>query len=346
MEEIPKYPIISERLKRAAGLRNIYPFIGAGVSRLAGYPDWEELADKSIKYFLKAGRINFAEAEQLSKLPVRVRISIAAILEEQTGINIDFKEILKPSEDRKQVGDEIFTQISKLSEFSKCFITTNYDEELDKIPANKLHFTDDAVDEFDEIQGSTDPQQSTIGKEPKIIYLEEELTMSCLELNSIIHVHGSVKKRESMVFSTNDYLKRYKGHSVVNGKPVENSYLNLLDQIFNTKNRCALFVGYGLNELEILEYVIEKTLKKTSSEEKNIEEPNHYLLQGFYSHDLDLARQLEQYYLSFGVEMMPFLMDEDGRESLIGVMSYLNSELPHGTTLAINEMEEMEELLK
>ena len=48
LEKIPKYPDIPENLRIAAAKKELVPFISVGVSRLAGYPGWNNtLGDRS-----------------------------------------------------------------------------------------------------------------------------------------------------------------------------------------------------------------------------------------------------------------------------------------------------------
>ena len=116
-----------------------------------------------------------------------------------------------------------------------------------------------------------------------------------------------------MVLTTGDYLTRYANHSVAADAYKENEYLAFLETLFMAKN--VLFIGYSLSELEILEYVIHKARAGVGAGGlgDKPEEPRHFLLAGFFSHELELMRRLKQYYAAeCAVELMPFSKDQKG----------------------------------
>lgn len=353
-EEIPIRPNVPENLRLAAAQRQLVPFIGAGVSFLAGYPNWDELADKSLKFFLNKKlkfAINHAQLDQILKLPARTKISLALELERKNKTEINFREILRSSSDKRSIGDKAYAEISKLSQFSKNFVTTNYDEELDEPTPKKLEIVNVGDFEGSEVERSSKEALSDKIKKYKPIYKLEDLHVGCLnQSDTVLHIHGSVNDRDSMILSTTDYLQRYYGHRINSGNELkENPYLILLGELFNQRN--ILFIGYGLNELDILEYVIQKGLnrKRRESGEKNLEAleaPRHFILQGFFSHELELARSLESYYLSFGIELIPFSRDSNNWEGMVDAIKYIAEELPVGTDIALAEKAEMRGLLE
>jgi hypothetical protein len=93
--------------------------------------------------------------------------------------------------------------------------------------------------------------------------------------------------------------------------------------------------------LEILEYIIQKSIKPSGSNE----EPRHYVLQGFFSYELELARSLESYFNQFGIGLLPFSRDNLDWDQLVDVIAYLAQELPSNPQLALSKRNEMEALL-
>lgn len=91
-----------------------------------------------------------------------------------------------------------------------------------------------------------------------------------------------------------EYLFRYASHQLSKGSDGENPFLTLLENIFKLKT--VLFVGYGLSELEVLEYVLQKKGPAPNVEQF---EQKHFILQGFFSHQVDLARSLKEYFATF-----------------------------------------------
>lgn len=328
IDEIQKYPPIPEALRDAAFQKQIVPFVGAGVSRIGGYPDWVGLAEGTMAYFIEQQKLDHGQLAQIAELPPRLKLSLAAELETEHQLKIDFTKILTPADKKKDSRRGIYECVHRLWRFSDLFVTTNYDEELDNLAPSTLVSDNDDANDF-----------STVT--PKIIYAPQTINVDLLDSKqSVVHIHGSVRDRDSMVLTTLDYLERYQGNRHEGGQYIENKFLTFLDQLFRTRN--VLFIGYGLEELEILEYVIQKGLRKHSLGTGRV---RHFLLQGFFSHQLNLARSLEGYFRSFGIQLLPFSRDERDWDSLIDVLAKLSEELPAGSRLSSLERIDMEELL-
>ena len=141
--------------------------------------------------------------------------------------------------------------------------------------------------------------------------LEKEPTVA------FAYLHGSLLDSEGMVLTTQDYVRHY-ANDRISGDPVlENRVLTFLENLF--KQKTVLFIGYGLEELEILEYVILKARRIRASDQI---EAKHFLLQGFFSHEKDLMRSLKQYYLrECGIQLIPFLRDQRGWDQLLDVLA-------------------------
>ncbi len=332
-EEIPSLPDLPETLRVAARQGTLVPFIGAGVSRLGGCPDWDEFATGALQFFVGIGLLTHAQFDQLSRLGPRVKLSIAQGLEDKHKISIDFKKLLEPrSEAARRTGESLYGNLAKLA---SVFVTTNYDEWLDGV----------------QLAPPPPPvPQSTASSPPlaprHILYKPADFTADMLSTpNTVFHIHGSVQDRSSMVFTTTHYLERYSGHRIDGPSFRENAYLTFLEVLFRTKN--VLFMGYGLNELEILEYVVQKARQAKPTVKGEVrEEPRHFLLQGFYSHQAELRRSLSEYYLrECNIRLLPFSMDARGYSQLVDVVEFMSSEIPVGRVHALRQLLEMEALL-
>lgn len=321
---IPK--IIPEPLRLAAIQGKLIPFIGAGVSQLGGCPNWSEFADASLNYFVEKGKLNHAQLAQIAPLSSRVKLSLAMKLEKQHNLPIDFKKLLTPSGAKEKIGDAVYTNLSRLA---TTFVTTNYDDWLDQNPPEPLR-----ADE-------TAPSQSLpLDTSRHCFYKRNDISVQNLDVpNAVFHIHGSILDRKSMVLSTVDYLDLYSSHRIDGQGNHENAFLTFLETLFTLKN--VLFIGYGLNEMEILEYIVQKGVRK----QKTREEPRHYVLQGFFTHELELACSLESYFHEFGIGLLPFSRDDHNWDQLIAVINYLAREIPTGPPLALPKRLEMEELL-
>lgn len=108
----------------------------------------------------------------------------------------------------------------------------------------------------------------------------------------VIHLHGCVENPKSMVITTKDYLEHYESKEVQ----------AFLEYLFKAK--VVLFLGYGLHETEILEYIFKF---KNKGENKDI---RLFILQGFYNAEFSLYEKLRKYYIaSFDAELIGFPKD-------------------------------------
>ena len=304
IEAIQPFVTIPTSLRTAALQKRLVPFVGAGVSQLSGCPGWGAFANATLMFFVKNGRLSHAEFDQVSMLSARVKLSIALDLRRRHQLAIDFEKLLEPDLKKKHFGEKISASLSQLS---TTFVTTNYDNLLDA-------------------RGPRISKKSDISVEN----LDRE--------SAVIHIHGSVHEPDEMVLTTVDYLERYASHKI-NGGTQENSFLTFLDQLF--KQRSVLFVGYGLEELEILEYIFQKGIAAPNENE----EPRHFVLQGFFSHQLELVRNLEAYYRKFGIKLLAFSRDKLDWYQLVDVLDDLAKQLPSGSNMMSPKLAQMEVLL-
>ena len=326
INKIEPIPQIPEALRTAALSRKLVPFIGAGVSQLVGCCGWNDLANAALKVFIDKNVINHAHLQQFSSLSPRTRLSLALELEKRHKIKIDFKRLLSPH--KKKIDDNIYENISKLA---TTFVTTNYDHLLDRSSPTTLRTT-----------LPNGPPSSTPSTMPlQHFYRREDLCVDKMDTpNAVFHIHGSVKDRDSMVITTVHYLQRYASHRMDGREDSENPFLSFLEHLFRTRN--VLFMGYGLEELEVLEFVVQKGTQKRLD---RTFEYKHYVLQGFFSHELELSRHMEVYFGQFGIGLLPFLRDDQDWHQLSHVIADFAAGLPPGADLPLTIRQEMEALL-
>lgn len=330
--EIPSIPEIPLGLVEAATRTTLVPFIGAGVSQLAGCPRWAEFADKAIDSLVAQGALTAAQRSQLGTLSPRVKLSIAKLTARQKGVAIDYRQILHKTKEwsADPNGRRIYSHISALS--SK-FVTTNYDEWLDIVlPSFEL------VAEIVEIeQDRRDEQRRT-----KLHLPSEIRADNFLAPNTVVHLHGALADPDNMVLSTSDYIRRYANDVKRGEAKEENHVLRFLEFLFREKT--VLFIGYGLEELEILEYVVMKA-KVSAGQSTNV--ARHYLLQGFFSFEDKIYASLRDYFLQeCGIELIPFRRDENDWKQLIHVLEAFAKALPANDELVVQQLAEMEELAR
>lgn len=267
--EIPEMP--NEILDRVSNGKLVL-FIGAGVSRIVGCPSWKELSIRFLDDLLDKKKINFYEYEKLKVLDARKLISICIIIYERSKIILSDIDNWFRGDIEKLKNSSIFQD---LISFKAPILTTNYDDLLDNAMLKSFK------------------------NEANIIFKKEEMLISKLfQNNTIFHLHGSVKDSKNMILTTKDYLLHYKRDL----EPAE-----LLNEIF--RKYTVLFVGYGLEEFEIMEFLL--TRVKSSANELR-----HYMLYPFFKNEKEIFNFLQCYYGDLGIQLIPYAIDQNGYNQL------------------------------
>lgn len=330
--EIRPIPEVPPGLIEAATRNTLVPFVGAGVSRLAGCPSWIEFADRAVDSLVKQGALSAAQRSQLAPLAPRVKLSVAKLTAQRKGATVDYRAILQKTKEwsAEPEGRRVYGHISALS---KRFVTTNYDEWLD-LALPQFELNADAKVE-------TDDKREDEKRTP--LHRPEDMTAEKFSKeNTVVHLHGALAEPSGMILSTSDYIGRYASDRHRAGGKGENAVLTFLEFLF--KEKTVLFLGYGLEELEILEYVIMKA--RTAVDAQN-REARHYLLQGFFSFEAEVCNALQDYFLQeCGIQLIPFSRDENDWGQLVPVLEAFAKALPASDGMIVQDLKEMEELLR
>jgi hypothetical protein len=323
-------PDVPEGLREAAQIGTLIPFIGAGVSRLAGCPNWTTFADEALKSLIDQGKLSYSQHEQIRHLNPRVKLSIARSLEEEHRISIDYRSILHRGElHEHKEGCRLYDTLFRLG---NIFVTTNYDMWLDqRIPVPAVSVTPPSA-----------PVNTVTVTPMRVIHRVVDFLPAVLgEPNTVVHLHGSVHEPKGMILTTRDYLEHYANDRLsASSGGSENRVLRLLEDLF--RHKTVLFIGYGLEELEILEYVI----LKAGQGRGGGKEVRHFLLQGFFSHEDALRRTLKSYYRDqCGIELIPFLLDNKNWGQLVDVLEQFAQRVPVSAPGVLLKAQEMEDWL-
>ncbi len=291
MKDIPDIP---KEILKASSNGNLVVFIGAGVSRIIGCPSWEQFALRQLKHLYEKNAINYYEYKNLRLLDTRKLLSICSKIFEEKNILPTVITSLLAGKDKLLKKYSIFDD---LYSFNAIYVTTNYDDYLDKVAKRRRQKP---------LSISETESESQIEEEPvsnnKVFYLKDDLLVSSLTNGTVLHLHGSVYDESSMVATIVDYMKHYEKES----KPAI-----LLEEIF--KSHTVLFVGYGLEEYEILEFMISK-----SSVVKDVLQ--HFMLYSVFKEELNLLKFQREYYADLGIELVPYPIGENGYEHLATVI--------------------------
>jgi SIR2-like domain len=319
-------PDIPAGLREAAARTTLVPFVGAGASVLAGCPGWKDFADKSLRWLVGQGKFSYSQLDQINHLHPRVKLSLARTIANEHKTKIAYRDILHPKPPRESLsGQRLYNALFRLS---TIFVTTNYDAWLDErlqAPVPTAVPT-----------GATTHITAT---PMNVVYGPEQVNSALLsQPNTVIHLHGSLREPDTMIMTTSDYISQYAAYNRTSRDPLtENPVLTFLDFLF--RHRTVLFIGYGLEELEILEYVLTKGPRGGG-------EVRHYILQGYFSHEEALLRSMDAYYRNeCGIELLPFRRDEKDWEQLLDVIENFAEGMPASNPLVQQEMQDMENLL-
>lgn len=294
-EKYPNIPAVPEGILRVSSQGRLIVFIGAGVSKIIGCPLWSEFAQKVLRYLYDKRYINFHEFKNLRNLDPRKLLSICKQI-------VSDKNVKPPPNLREMLSsDEKLSNNYKIYEnlysWKAIYVTTNFDRCLDKIALERQpkEITLETLE--GERQLKIEPEIS-----PKAVLLKDELLVSNLNQGNILHLHGGIEEESSLIITTSDYLKHY----IAGSKAAV-----LLEEIF--KSYTVLFVGYGLEEYEILEYLVSKAspIKGTLQ---------HYMLYPMFKEESNLFGFQKKYYAELGIDLVPYPIGENGYEHLATVV--------------------------
>ena len=279
-----------------------------------------------MRWLVDQRKFSYSQLDQISHLHPRVKLSLARAIANEKKTTIAYREILHPKEPREsQKAQQLYNALFRLS---NIFVTTNYDVWLDeRVPAP----APGVVEAGAPAHITTTPMN--------VVYRPEQINPALLsQPNTVVHLHGSLLEPGTMIMTTSDYISRYAAYNRSSDDPkTENPVLTFLTFLF--QYRTVLFIGYGLEELEILEYVLSKGPRGTG-------EVRHYILQGYFSHEEMLLRNMSVYYRDeCGIELVPFLRDEKDWEQLLDVIEAFADGMPASNPLVQQEMQDMENLL-
>lgn len=260
---------LPEQVTQAGLNGDLILFVGAGVSRLVGLPSWSELAAYVLEDLRKAGFLNYSEIEQLKNQEPKKLLSIARLIAEENGTKLDITKHLSG----KSEGHSIYKTINDIG--CSC-VTTNYDELL-------------APRYMQAMDGSQTPVT------PHRVAEREKFFARLLdEPGTVVHLHGCITKPQTMIVTTKDYLEHYDHENVQ----------NFLGELFARKT--VVFLGYGLEEAEILEHILRRGRVSQTQELKR------FAIQGFFRSQQPLYEKLHNYYeKSFGVQLLGFIRDHE-----------------------------------
>jgi hypothetical protein len=272
---------LKENHKRSSG--KVAFFIGAGVSKLAGYPLWKDLVEELMKDFMNSDKLIISVQKPLiEKLYKDEKLTEALqVMKQSDKILYQDKitSIFKKCEQNPNKNVKIFEVIANFAKYNVKLITTNIDMELENALKSKYkYFTD-----------------SDIG----IVTLGNNLTDKVL-----YYLHGRIDLPESWVLTEDDYATFYydsdKRHC---DKFLEWLFKNI---------EVLVIIGFSLKDYEIR--------KKLLAKAKNIEIFWFYRnIEGEKSNLVDYLMGIAD----LNIKIIPYLEEDGNKSNLINLLEYI-----------------------
>lgn len=306
-------------MHKAAEEDDLILFLGAGVSKLYGCPLWVEMAQKLVRRLRECGIISFAEENILfseADNDPRQVISIchAKCSQKKEQFSIYKDTILETIEIKKEEHsnlEEVYEKIFSLN--PKAYLTTNIDLGIhlySSIVGSQNH--------FQEIYNCT------INSDKKLI---EQQGSKILKDGNIIYLHGNAQFLENTILTVGSYLEYYSDACFL-----ENIYSNM-------ENSFIIFVGYGLKEWDIIEKIYKIYKSNQSGKNRGF---TGFILSPIYSYEIVKFSLEQEYYKSFGVRSIPYLIDDNGHRELLRVLKNLKDALDGSTSKPFDVFSDIE----
>ena len=274
---------LNDNIINAFNQKKLILFLGAGVSRLMGIPCWSELADELIKEAFPsyAERIEIFSTIKSSKDKITIAYQYLCDQKKEKEFFDILGKYLKPKNDFKSQKDNVY---QLLADFNAIYLTTNADNLFEKVLDKSLCHTDLNVD---------------------------LLKSDFKGIQELFYLHGRYNyekdaKQNGLVFTADQYIKRYN----------DSKFIEFLKELFiSEKDRVIIFIGYGLNEYELIDYLFTKTGMAAQCNNNKF-----YILEGFCSNQFYLYTARKLYLKNLGVEVLPYNMDEQGYDKQIDII--------------------------
>ena len=305
-ELILPIPPIPKEILDAVNFKKLAVFIGASVSRILGCKGWDELARElvgkcaSIKRKDGSPNLNYRAIETLSQYA-----------DHKKAITI-CHEILKENgceNDFFDVLEKSFNIDEQHSQYKDIYQHV--------YGLRGLFVTTNADNHFDKL----------FNKE-RIVYKERDFQANDIDRTKLYHIHGSIQDRDSLVFTIPSYIERYR----------RGDFQQFLKQIFD--GYIVLFVGYGMSEFELLDFII---TKYGTTGEKELK---HFTLLPFYTGE-ETRLEFETYYhRKMGVSVIPYQKDQNGYNQLYEVIKDWNTKINQTSKYLYDSYKEIEEAVE
>lgn len=286
VQEVPQVPA---SILEAADHGRLVVFVGAGVSRLAGLPSWRGFADATTDLLHARGVTSSADAISLKSLSPRQTLTIALNTLEDAGVT------------RREVLTRVFgragqsTAFESLLSFRAIYLTTNYDRCLED--AGRGQNAANHAMAGTPSSGTPPPTRS--------FCRNMDMLPGNLAQGAVLHLHGSVDEPDETVITLRDYFDCYRDDGLA---------VLLLRSIFSSYT--VLFVGYGIDEYEI----IDPLWSSNRMMGRKSDVKPHAMLAALYRDQESLCGHLSRYYSDLNIQYVPYSRSVNGHRQLERVL--------------------------
>lgn len=279
-------------------------FIGAGVSQLIGCMDWKKLAQNLVTICFSTKKEDGSPC-----INFKEKDTLSRFPDHKKTITI-CHSILKQNDFEDIFFEELEKSLGSDPELPK---SQNIYEELYHL--HGLFITTNADRYF--ADHKFDPMQ--------IVY--EDFNPLGIDRTKLYHIHGLIPHRNSLVFTVPQYIQRY----------TDNPFRKFLETIFN--EYVVLFVGYGLSEFELLDFLI------TKFDSNNGRYLKHFILMPYFTGNENSLVLDQHYYNSMGISVLGYERDELGYGQLYEVIKRWSSEISQTSNYLYDSLKEIDEII-
>ena len=273
-----------ENILQAFEKQKLVFFIGAGVSRLMGVKGWGDFSAELIRAAYPEYQDQSVLLRDISDSKERITIAYEKFARDNKLEEFYrcFGNALIPNSSTFSQQENIYKILNRFEAF---FLTTNADNLFEEVLGSDL-----CHDDFDIARIKGDSQR---------------------RLHHLFYLHGHYTegidiRNNGLVFTAPQYVTRYNNPS----------FIQFLKAIFHEDNT-IVFIGYGLNEFELIDYIMTK-VGSVSSPNRNI-----YVLYGFCENEDILYNAKKAYFSALSIELIPYDQSHRGYNALIDTLKAL-----------------------
>lgn len=298
---VPETP---DEIIYAVDTKSLIIFVGAGVSNIAGLPNWKTLANN---LFEKCKDLAYLDNQQYditkskvtdSKQLITIAFELFKKNENIDGFNKEMAQLLSLEDGNVKPAARHIFDFCKFT--NATVLTTNADLLLDECFEQNLIY-DDIAGRAWEVTGT-----------------------------SLVKLHGTISKPETLVFTSSQYLTRYSNKK----------FKQFLQSIFSQGNT-ILFIGYGLGEFELLEYMLSPFGSETDNAASKM-----YVLKPYFSYEEPYKDNMDLYFGNMHIKQIAYSKDKNGYAQLAEVLKQWKADINSKSNLNTQRFAQLVDLVK